>query len=56
MPHASPLCLVDDDPAVLQSTRLLFESEGHRVEPSPADPNACRPSPIPVPGACCSTR
>lgn len=32
MVSASPIYVVDDDPAVLHSTRFLFESEGHRVE------------------------
>ncbi len=32
MVSVSPIYVVDDDPAVLHSTRFLFESEGHRVE------------------------
>lgn len=32
MVSAPPIYVVDDDPAVLHSTRFLFESEGHRVE------------------------
>lgn len=32
MVSAPPIYVVDDDPAILHSTRFLFESEGHRVE------------------------
>lgn len=32
MVSASPIYVVDDDPAILHSTRFLFESEGHSVE------------------------
>ncbi len=32
MSDPSIIYVVDDDPAVLHSTRFLFESEGHRVE------------------------
>ncbi|KMO41733.1 histidine kinase [Methylobacterium tarhaniae] len=49
MVSASPIYVVDDDPAVLHSTRFLFESEGHRVETFASGPELLSAFPGPCP-------
>ncbi|MGF3026174.1 response regulator transcription factor [Methylobacterium aquaticum] len=49
MPSASPIYVVDDDPAILRSTRFLFESEGHRIVTFASGPELLSVFPGPCP-------
>jgi len=46
---SSPIYVVDDDLAVLHSTRFLLESEGHRVETFVGGPELLAAFPGPAP-------
>ncbi|MCF4129879.1 response regulator transcription factor [Methylobacterium sp. SyP6R] len=48
-PRLSPIYVVDDDPAILHSTRFLFECEGHRVETFASGPELLSAFPGPCP-------
>lgn len=50
MSERSVIYVVDDDPAVLHSTRFLLESEGHRVETFANGPQLLAAMPATLPG------
>lgn len=49
MSDPSIIYVVDDDPAVLHSTRFLFESQGHRVETFASGRDLLAAYPVPRP-------